>query len=409
MSYWPMTRITGADTESFDAFGRFRVSEPQTLFDSKLLLDTAAWLWDEQQTSGSGTTTSYNRNRASVTMSVGAVTAGTRVRQSKRRMDYQPGKSQLIFVTFVLGASATGITRRVGYFDSFNGIFLQQSGTTISFVVRTNISGTPSDANVVAQASWNVDKLDGTGPSGKTLDVTKSQIFYTDFEWLGVGRVQVGFIIDGAYVLCHDFKNANTTVGVYMSTPNLPIRYEISNSGAGGAASLECICGTVISEGGRANLGYVRAISRGAIPMVTANNSNLFPVIALRLNGSYLGATVQMEQFSLACTSNSPFNWYWIENPKLISGSFNFQSFTNSAVEADFQQTGTLALLQSTGTVLRSGVAATTFAITDEPTNEKAMGSFINGSTDIWVLAVQRLSGTPETFYGAACWREFGG
>lgn len=409
MSYWPLTRITGADTESFDAFGRFRVSQPQTLFDSKLLLDSATWLWDEQQTSGSGTTSSYSRNRASVTMSVGAATAGTRVRQSKRRPDYQPGKSQLIYLTFVLGASATGITRRVGYFDSFNGIFLQQSGSTISFVIRTNTSGTPSDANAVAQASWNVDKMDGTGPSGKTLDVTKSQIMYADFEWLGVGRVQVGFIIDGVYVLCHDFKNSNVTTGVYMSTPNLPLRYEISNSGAGGAASLECICGTVISEGGRSVLGYERSVSRGAVAMTTSNNSNLYPVIALRLNGSYLGATVQLTQFSLACTSNSPFNWYWIENPTLISGSFNFQAINNSAVEADFQQTGTLAVIATSGTQIIAGVAATTFVINAQPNTEKAMGSFINGSTDIWVLAVQRVSGTTETFYGAACWREFGG
>lgn len=409
MSYWPLTRITGADTESFDAFGRFRVSQPQTLLDSKLLLDSATWLWDEQQTAGSGTTSSYSRFRASVTLSVGAATAGTRVRQTKRRTDYQPGKSQLIFLTFVLGAGATGITRRVGYFDSFNGIFLQQSGSTVSFVIRTNISGSPSDANAVAQSSWNVDKLDGTGPSGKTLDVTKSQIMYTDFEWLGVGRVQVGFVIDGAFVLCHDFKNANVTTGVYMSTPNLPLRYEISNSGAGGAASLECICGTVISEGGRSALGYERGVSRGAVAMTTSNNSNIYPVVALRLNGSYVGATVQLTQFSLACTSNSPFNWYWIENPTLISGSFNFQTISNSAVEADFQQTGTLSLVLGSGTVIRAGAAATTLAITEEPNTEKAMGSFINGATDVWVLAVQRLTGTTETFYGAACWREFGG
>jgi len=308
-----------------------------------------------------------------------------------------------------MGDGATGITRRVGYFDSFNGIFLQQAGTTVSFVVRTNISGVPSDDATVAQSSWNVDKLDGNGPSGKLLDVTKSQIFYTDFEWLGVGRVRVGFIIDGVYVLCHEIDNANNVVGVYMSTPNLPVRYEISNSGTGGAASLECICATVISEGGRSNLGYVRSVSRGALPMVTANDSRLYPVIAMRLNGSYLGATVQMEQFSMACTTSSPFNWYWIENPVLISGSFSFQMLANSAVEVDFQQTGTLAVMQTTGTVMRAGVAAATFTVTDAPTIEKTMGSFINGSTDIWVLAVQRLSVAAETFYGAVCWREFGG
>lgn len=399
--------ITYSDTAMFDAFGRLRMSEPQTLFDSKLTLDAAPQFWDDQQISGSATST-YDRLRASVTLGVGNLTAGQRVRQSKRWFDYQPGKSQLVYVTFVMGAAATGITRQVGYYSTNNGIFLEQTSSALSFVIRSWITGAPVDTNRAAQSQWNVDKLDGTGPSGKTLDITKSQIMFIDFEWLGVGRVQCGFVIDGLYVLCHNFANANVKASVYMASPNQPIRYSLTNDGTGPAATLECICASVMSEGGRAELGYERAVSRTSSPVATGDNSFIHPVVAIRLNGSYLGAQVKITGMSLACTTTSPFNWYWIENPTITGGALNFQTVNNSAVEADFLSGGSLVAVASTGTLIKAGVASTSDEIQVQSVSEMQLGSFINGSSDIWVLGAQRLSGTTETFYGALMWRETG-
>jgi len=409
MSYWPQTQITYSDTPMFDAFGRLRSSTAQTLHDSKLLVDAAPQFWSDEQISGSGATSTYSRLRASVTLGVSAATAGQRVRQTKKWFDYQPGKSQLIYVTFVMGAAATGITKRIGYYSTNNGIFLQQTSAGLSFVVRTWISGTPSDANAVAQANWNIDKLDGSGPSGKTLDITKSQIFFIDFEWLGVGRVKCGFVIDGLYVTCHQFLNANVNAAVYMSSPNLPVRYSIANDGTGGAATLECICSSVISEGGRTEIGYERAVSRGDIPLVTANDGRLYPLFAIRLNGSYPGAKVNLLSAAIAATTTTAFNWWWIENPQTV-GSYLWADIPNSPVQAMFQSTtGSLVLVRDTGTIIKAGASAAQNEITVSTVSEMALGTTVNGVSDVWVIAVERLSTAAETFYGALSWREVGG
>ena len=106
-----------------DAFQRVRMSSPVTVFDSKTLSDNLPLIYDDQQTSGSGTTSTFSANRASVTLAVSASTAGTRVRQTFQRFNYQPGKSQLVLITGIIGTGSSGITKRFGLFDDSNGLF----------------------------------------------------------------------------------------------------------------------------------------------------------------------------------------------------------------------------------------------------------------------------------------------
>jgi hypothetical protein len=234
-----ITGIKATDSPSIDAFGRWRVSNPETIFDSKQLHDNAPLIYDDQEVSGGSTTSSHSTATASTTIGVGATTAGKRVRQSFMRFNYQPGKSQLIFCTGVLDKSGggTGITRGFGYYDDNNGLFLQDKEGVIQFVKRSSTSGSPVDTEV-NQSSWNIDTMDGTGASGITLDFSKAQILVIDFEWLGVGRVRMGFVVDGIVYYCHQFNHANSVSTVYMSTPNLPVRYEIDNDGTGAASTL---------------------------------------------------------------------------------------------------------------------------------------------------------------------------
>ena len=177
----------------------------------------------------SGTSTSFNVNRASTTLSVSAFTAGTRIRQSKRCFNYQPGKSQFVVRTFVMGAAVNGVTKETGYFDGINGICLRQQASGISLVVTSNATGSPVDT-VIPQSSWNVDKLDGTGASGLALDLSKVQIMLIDFEWLGAGTVSIGFFINRQLYYANMFHNANILDTVYMSNPNLPLRKVITFS-----------------------------------------------------------------------------------------------------------------------------------------------------------------------------------
>ena len=232
-----------------DAFSRLRVSDPVTLFDASFEygIDTDQF---DQSTASTGSI-SHSTTSGMVTMTADAFTNSTAILQSRAYQRYQPGKSQMVVMTGLIGAPVSGVTKRVGYFDDNDGIFLEQQGLSgLYWVRRDSTSGSVVD-NAVAQDDWNLDPLDGNGPSGITLDVNDTQIVFIDLQWLGIGRVRVGFDIDGVIVYCHEFLNANNgQVRPYMRTANLPVRWWIKNASNAAPGTLKPVCCTVISEGG---------------------------------------------------------------------------------------------------------------------------------------------------------------
>jgi hypothetical protein len=379
-----------------DAFGRLRISNPDTLWDSKLNLDSAPHLWDDGQTSGSGTSSTFDKPNARQILRVSATTAGTRTRRTFRRFNYQPGKSQLVMMTFTLGTAATGITRRVGAFDNFNGLFLEQTVSAISFVIRKN--GLTSET--FTQSNWNTDKLDGTGASGITLDLSLAQIMFFDYEWLGVGTVRFGFVIDGQFVIAHVAEHANVTTSVYTSSPNLPLCYQLANDGTGAASTLSCICSTVISEGGWKETGYPRAVTRGVTPLTTLNNNNLYAVLGIRLSQSGSYATVYPTAAGMACTTNAALRFSLVVNPNIVgSGSVTWNSLPNSAVE--YANTTTNVNIATGGTEIFCGYNV---AQAFQPINFVGffgLGQALSGRTDELWLCGQRITGTAEDLLGA--------
>lgn len=281
------SNIAYADGPHSDAFGRLRVGAPFTQVDLKQNVTSLPLFFDDQEVSGSGTSSTYSSNRASSIIGVSATTAGKRVRQTKIRGNYQTGKSLLALATFANISSGTGITKRVGYFTDGNGIFLQHSGGVAAVVVRSSVTGSPVDT-AIAQSAWNVDKLDGTGKSGVVIDFTKAQILVIDFEWLGAGRVRVGFDIGGTTYYCHYFNFANSSDSVYMSSPNQPIRYEITNDGTGAADTFEAICATVMSEGGIDSTAITTYVSRNGTSQTLANQDLYTPIVSIRLKSNRL-------------------------------------------------------------------------------------------------------------------------
>jgi hypothetical protein len=230
---------------TYDGFGRIRISENFTIFNSKQITDNQPVLWDTAVV-GTGTAV-YSATEASTVLTV-AAPGDSVIRQTYRRFNYQPGKSQLAYFTGIIRNAGTfndGIISRIGQHSVAAGMFFQYDSVGgIQVGIRKNSVDT-----LVPQASWNVDKLDGTGASGITLDVTKSQIFVINYEWLAVGSVWFGFVIGGAIKWAHRADNANIVGGVYTQTPNNPVRYEIiSTTGASGAITQTCC--SVISEGG---------------------------------------------------------------------------------------------------------------------------------------------------------------
>ncbi len=400
----PEHGISFADSTAIDAFSRLRISSPVTLFDSKQVFDDSdiantsenfPLFFDNQETSGAGTATAFNIDRASTTLSVSATTAGTRVRQTRSRFNYQTGKSQLVIFTAIFGASASGITRRKGLFDENNGLFFLLSGSTLSVARRSFASGATVEVEVT-QANWNKDKLDGSGgsgnPSGVALDLTKNQIFFMDFEWLGTGRARYGVFINGRPIVCHEINNANTLDVVYMSTPNLPIRAEISNDGSGAASTFEDICATVISEGGQQKTGANHYLSTNGTHVDADVANTVYAVVGIRLRSTHLAVNIEIVTASMISETNDDYEWILMFNPT-VAGVFTYTNFANSALQV---ARGVTANTVTGGTPIGGGFSINASDILGDITNFLKLGSLIDGTPDEIVLCVRPLGGNED-------------
>jgi hypothetical protein len=329
----------GNGSNAYDAFGRLRVSNPLTIFDSKNIMSKNN-LFDEALTAN-GTVT-YTADKSTVNLNVTEVTGDKVIRQSKRVMSYQPGKSLLIFNTFVMNTLTADLKQKVGLFDVNNGIFFYADGTTLKIVRRTYTSGSPVDTEI-SQSSWNGDKLDGTGASGFTLDPSKSNILFIDIEWLGVGSVRVGFVINGQLITAHTFNNANSLTTVYMQTANLPIRYEIETADtlAAGTYILQQICSSCISEGGYAPKAVEQMIGTASLAGVNLSSAGTFYNLAtIRIKTSRPYAVIVPQGFLTSAISNSDFEVQLILNAT-PSTSFSYTSYSDN-VEYDLTGTTTI-------------------------------------------------------------------
>ena len=330
-----------------DAFGRLRVSQPLTLFDSSHRYRDNG-LWATSVKNGNAT---FSPNEGLVNLNITTAGDARVLRETYKVFSYQPGKSLLVFNTFVMAPAQTNLRQRVGYFGENNGIYLQLDNSTLSFVERSIVTGVVTES-VVNQSSWNVDKMDGTGPSGIVLDITKAQILFMDIEWLGEGTVRVGFVIDGIFILCHRFNHANLITSTYITTASLPLRYEISNTGVTALSStLKQVCSTVISEGGYELRGAQQAVGTPIDTPRTFSTANTYiPVVGLKLTASKLDAIVILTAVSILGLGNGKnYAWRIIQGGVITGGSW-VSVGADSAVE--YNLTGTSA---SGGRILAQG------------------------------------------------------
>jgi hypothetical protein len=330
-----------------DAFGRARTSQPMTLFDSShRFKDNGLWA-----TKITGTASStFNANQATIDLTIGTAANDEVIRETTKVFSYQPGKSLFVLNTVVFASPQTNLRQRVGYYGASNGMYLEQDGTTINFVERSSVSGSLQETRV-AQSAWSQDKLDGTGPSQLTLDLTKAQICWMDIEWLGLGSVRMGFVIDGQLVHAHTFHHANVITTPYITTASLPLRYEIKNTGTTTGATLKQVCSSVISEGGYELRGLQQAIALPiASPRDLTNASELYPVVSLRLKNTRLDAIAILTAISLlGITNNANYRWELRTEGTTTGGSWT-NTDLDSAIEYNIGGTS-----YSGGRILASG------------------------------------------------------
>lgn len=403
--------VTYADSPGLDAFARLRISTPFTLGDYKHIYGLNINFLDQVANGG---TVTFQPDQSSALLATTSDPASSAIHQTKIYHNYIPGKSQLIFSTICFKAAVTNVTKRTGYFDDENGIYFEQNGAGIlSFCVRTNTSGTPSDASKVAQSSWNVDKCDGTGPSGYNLDITKTQFFYTDFTWLGLGRVRCGFLVNGEFVIAHEFRTSNTIDVPYMANPNLPIRCEIFNTGATTGGSFNQICSTVMSEGGDADAGQdwstlnttLRSVASAAtLPLIAIRLTNTFQTYPNRL-------LARLQEFSLYSVKE-PLTYKVIKLPNIsyLTGGSWSPVDSRSGVEVNVGATAyTDGLTFATGYV--SAAVGNRGAVNADPSASNARQNYIaqnydSTDSEIYIIAVTNLGATATTVGASMQWRE---
>jgi hypothetical protein len=240
----------------------------------------------------------------------------------------------------------------VGYGDRSNGIFLEQDGSTVQVKIY---SDTSNGNQTVAKSSWNLDKMDGTGPSGLTLNLTKAQLFVIDFQWLSVGRVRTGFSIGGNIYYVHEFTHANSTTVPYMKSGSLPISCGMTCTGTV-STTMRFICSSVVSEGGEAEVGAINLSHSTA--SLTASSGARTHAISIRpkttFNSITNRITIVPTHIEVLVTGNYPIK-YELCLGDVITGTTTYTdtNATYSAIEHNTAGTtsGSPALVIETGYV----------------------------------------------------------
>jgi hypothetical protein len=377
---------------SGDLFGRLKVSNPVTLFDSSHIYAQDGDFDDVIV--GSGSTVGFITSQSSATLQIGTDYNCKLVRQSMRAFSYQPGKSLQVLQTFVLNAPKENLTQRVGYGSSENGIFLEQVDSQLNIIKRTSVSGTLTTITI-PQFEWNVDRLDGTGPSGIFLDLTKAQILFSEYEWLGVGSVRVGFAIDGRFITAHQFNHANLIDSVYMRTATLPIRYEIENTGITTSSSMmKQICASVMSNGG-----YERKKAENIARRTsgTGVGTSFKPLISIRLKeGRNFAVVIPKQILAFPLDNNAAYEVALIKNGTLTGAAFtDITNIESENVEYDITASAmTVGQIVDLEYVYGSNQSRGTVSVEEAYNWDLQLGVTQAGVSDIYTVAARTLSGS---------------
>lgn len=383
-----------------DAFGRLRISQPYTLFDSTNRYEKNNKFSEANTINGVVT---YTASESAVNLTVGNTSGDSVIRESKRVFTYQPGKSLLVLNTFSMAEPDENLTQRVGYYGANNGIYLESSNNEIYMVLRSSSSGSLVETKI-PQSQWNIDKFDGTDDeysSGTVafstgLDVTKSNIIWTEIEWLGVGDVVCGFVGDGKLIPAHSFRHPNRASDTtYMTTATLPIRYEIFTTGntVATTSTMKQICSSVLSEGGYEKVSQMKVARNSSAKNIS---TDFIPLVTIRLKSTRLDSVILLKEFNiLGITSGGTANFevVLVKNATLTGASYDNSTFTN--VEFDVTATAMTGGEIFKSEFLTSTNQATSAVNVDEGYNfDLQLGRTLGNVSDTFTLGVRTLGGS---------------
>lgn len=387
------TTITGTN---LDAFSRLRVSNPVTLFDSQNMYINGGQFSNVTATGGTYT---YVSNESSHNMAVTAANGSSVITQSRFTQAYQPGKSLLFMGSFCFADRAVGCRQRVGYFTDKNGVYFEADGEDLYLVIRSSSTGVVVEERI-AQTSWNGDTLktgSSPNPSGINLNPELTQIFWCDIEWLGVGNVRAGFVINGQFIVCHTFQHANQTGNtmVYMTSATLNPRYEITNTAnTAGSRTMKQICSTVISEGGFSPSTKVQYVTNNTTTTRIGTANTLTALASIRLNPAYPDAVVLPSQIGILLLDVRYGEFQLVQNANI--GSVTWSNVTNSVVQV--VKTGNVI---TDGNVVYQGLSSSRdeVSIGEEVAKRLQLARDVNGNPETLTLCVAYTQTNADVLY----------
>lgn len=396
--------ISFSDTFNIDSFGRLRTSELTTQFDGKQLHDALDLFYDQEQI-GTGAT-AHSTTNAETTLTT-AANLDVAIMQTKQRFNYMTGKSALGFMTFRNFNTEANVTKRVGYFNSntttpfnssFDGFYLENDGTDVNFVISKG-----GVKNTIVMADWT-DPMDGTGVSGVDLDLGTEDgnlLFWFQFEWLGVGAVEFGFVKNGGIYTAHKVDHVMLD-GVYMESPNHSLRYEIRQSGAG-SGTFRAICASFNTEGSINKLGKVFSENLGTTHVNANSTSNKYALIGIQLQSTKADTLVDILDYSIiTTTSDNQLVEVWL-NPT-VAGTFTYNAISDSSVAIAKGASGGSNTVTG-GTLLYSDYINSQQAFNIKVENAIRLGMSIDGTVDSIVISTNPLSSNSDVL-ASIKWRE---
>lgn len=297
-------------------------------------------------------TISHLPDEQAVSLSIPTASGDKIVRQTSKYFVYAAGRSMRLSLAVIFDDNKSNLRQRVGYFNDNNGFFFEYDETGLKVVRRSNASGSPVDVAVL-QTNWDLDVMDGTGKSGKTLDLTKIQMMFIEWTWYGAGSAKFGFEIDNRLHWVHRFEGGNSLVEPILGSPHLPIRYEIENLGVTASSSEIKKYGLHLGIDGDNNIeGFRRGYATGSISTNTVTDRPLLSIRPkLTVNSINNYSFIRAISIGVASTSTAA-HFKIIKNATLTTPSWvNVDTDDNSVTQYDITSTSL-----SGGVVVGAGV-----------------------------------------------------
>jgi len=328
-------------------------------------------------------TGSVAQEESMAVLKTGTDTGSTAKMESKIVVRYNPGQGGVCKFTALFTEGAAGTQQEVGLGDNTDGLFVGFNG--VEFIINRRQGGSN---NFVNQSSFNMDTLDGDGPSGMILDTSKMNVFKIQFQWLGAGNLffNIEDPVTGRFIMFHTIRYANNFIRPSLDNPTFPLRVFVDN----GATVLDIV--TKVGSMGGFTEGIVRddgPINFSAV-LGTAVSTTIIPVLSIRNKTTYQTKVnkvlIKLLNIGIINTGGKELLAQLILNGSLTDASFSSIDTNTSVMEED-----------SSASAITGGINLLPFLVKDSDSKDfdlLAEDIKLNPGDTLTIAAISTASGT---------------